>query len=259
MTRYDEVDILKGIAVVCMIIFHIYYFPAQYGYTEFNYQTTSLKIIAKVAQIIFITCVGINMYISYKNSKEKKEDTKVYIKKQLTRIGKLLVCALFMTVFSYYVFGDKFIKFGILHFIAFGSLCLFMFVDKPTIIIGVLTLISLLYTLKNINPSLFMNVPPKIAFISGFYSNWSAIDHFPIIPWLIYICIGILLGNIFYDKYNQYRPTIENKYKKLVTPLQEIGKKSLEVYLIHWIILYIFFAHIYPVYKEKIFMNSITV
>lgn len=259
MTRYDEVDILKGIAVVCMIIFHIYYFPAQYGYTEFNYQTTSLKIIAKVAQIIFITCVGINLYISYKNSKEKKEDAKVYIKKQLTRIGKLLVCALFMTVFSYYVFGDKFIKFGILHFIAFGSLCLFMFVDKPTIIIGVLTLISLLYTLKNISPSLFMNVPPKVAFISGFYSNWSAIDHFPIIPWLIYICIGILLGNIFYDKYNQYRPTIENKYKKWVTPLQEIGKKSLEVYLIHWIILYIFFAHIYPVYKEKIFMNSITV
>jgi len=240
-----------------MIVFHIYYFPVQYGYTEFNYQTTSLKIIAKVAQIIFITCVGINMYISYKNSKEKNEKKKVYIKKQLTRIGKLLVCALFMTVFSYYVFGDKFIKFGILHFIAFGSLCLFMFVDKPNIIIGVLIFISLLYTLKNISPSLFMNVPPKIAFISGFYSNWSAIDHFPIIPWLIYICIGILVGNIFYNKYNQYRPTIENKYKKLVTPLQEIGKKSLEIYLIHWIILYIFFVHIYPVYKEQLFMNSI--
>ena len=62
--------------------------------------------------------------------------------------------------------------------------------------------------------------------------------------------------DIFYDK---YRPTIEHKYKKFVRPLQEIGKKSLEIYLIHWIILYIFFAHIYPVYKYKLFMNTITV
>ena len=41
MKRYDEVDIMKGIAVICMIIFHIFYFPNQYGFQEIEYDTLS--------------------------------------------------------------------------------------------------------------------------------------------------------------------------------------------------------------------------
>ena len=66
MKRYDEIDILKGIAVICMIIFHFFYFPNQYGFKEIEYDTSSLKFIAKVAQIIFITCVGINLVFAKK-------------------------------------------------------------------------------------------------------------------------------------------------------------------------------------------------
>ena len=62
---YDEIDILKGVAVVCMIIFHLFYFPNQYGFKEIEYDTVTLKTIAKVAQIIFITCVGINLVFSF--------------------------------------------------------------------------------------------------------------------------------------------------------------------------------------------------
>ena len=64
MERYHEIDILKGIAVICMIIFHFFYFPNQYGFKEIEYNTKTLKIIAKIAQIIFITSVGINLVFS---------------------------------------------------------------------------------------------------------------------------------------------------------------------------------------------------
>ena len=97
------------------------------------------------------------------------------------------------------------------------------------------------------NPSLFSNVNPKIAFISGFYSKWNAIDHFPLIPWLILICFGILVGDVFL----KYKPQIDKQYSKIFTPLQEIGKKSLEIYMVHWIVLYIFFIHIYPKYFQS--------
>ena len=248
MGRYNEVDILKGIAVVCMVIFHIVYFPSQYGYKEFKDDTKTLLLIAKIAQVIFITCVGVNMYISYHNSKEKGESKEEYRKKQLKRILVLAVCALCMTLFSYYVFGeDKFIKFGILHFISFSSLLLFMFVGQPKVIISLLVFVTALFTLKNMNPSLFLNVNPKIAFISGFYSKWNAIDHFPLVPWLILICFGILVGDVFL----KYKPQIDKQYSKIFTPLQEIGKKSLEIYMVHWIVLYIFFIHLYPKYFQS--------
>ena len=61
MKRYEEIDILKGVAVICMVVFHFFYFPNQYGFKEIEYNTMFLKIIAKIAQIIFITCVGINL------------------------------------------------------------------------------------------------------------------------------------------------------------------------------------------------------
>ena len=54
MNRYEEIDLLKGIAVICMIIFHLFYFPNQYGFKEIEYDTTMLSSIAKIAQFIFI-------------------------------------------------------------------------------------------------------------------------------------------------------------------------------------------------------------
>ena len=55
--RYQSIDVMKGVAVVFMLIFHIFYFPNVYGYKEFNYDTKLLNTIARIAQIIFITAV----------------------------------------------------------------------------------------------------------------------------------------------------------------------------------------------------------
>ena len=54
MKRYEEIDILKGIAVICMVVFHFFYFPNKYGFKEIEYDTPLLKTIAKIAQFIFI-------------------------------------------------------------------------------------------------------------------------------------------------------------------------------------------------------------
>ena len=81
MKRYEEVDILKGIAVICMIIFHLFYFPNQYGFKEIEYDNLPLKTTAKIAQVIFITCVGINLVFSYYISQEKKKVQKNILKK----------------------------------------------------------------------------------------------------------------------------------------------------------------------------------
>ena len=133
--RYESIDIFKGVAVIFMIIFHIFYFPNQYGFKEFNYDTPFLKCIARIAQMIFITGVGVNMYISYKSeedkfkkNKDKKKKKSQFNLKQLKRIGKLAMLALFLSIFSYKIFGDMFIKFGILHFMALSSLLVMFFI-----------------------------------------------------------------------------------------------------------------------------------
>jgi uncharacterized membrane protein len=248
MKRYEEIDILKGIAVISMVIFHVFYFPNQYGFKEIEYDTFPLKVTAKVAQIIFITCVGINLVFSYYISQEKKQDKKQYIKKQLYRIGKLAFCALFMTLFTYFVFGYNFVKFGILHFVAFSSLLLVPFVNNMSAIYSFLVIITVLYFLVNQDRSMFSGVPPKTAFISGFYFNYPALDHFPLIPWILLILIGIILGHLII----KYEPELPDgvKNNELSYTLQGIGKHSLEVYMIHWLVIYLIFCHIYPQYRN---------
>lgn len=245
MKRYPEIDIIKGIAVLCMITFHFFYFPNQYGFKEIEYDTTTLKTIAKVAQIIFITSVGINMAFSYLNSKNDKK----YRKKQIYRVMKISIYALLMSIFTYYVFKEKYVKFGILHFIAVSSLLLFMFIGNKNIIKLIILLIGILYFLKIHHQELFYIVPEKIAFISGFYNfKYASIDHFSLVPWMALICIGILIGHYINENPFQSSNTLTNN--PISKFLETTGKHSLEIYALHWIVLYFIFCIVYAKYKK---------
>ena len=75
-----------------------------------------------------------------------------------------------------------------------------------------------------------------IAFISGFYSRWGAVDHFPLLPWLIFMCIGVLIGHEYVNNKPDILP--EQVEESLpVKVLGQIGSYSLEVYMVHWVIL----------------------
>ena len=242
--RYKEIDIFKGIAVICMVVYHFFYFPNQYGFKEIKYDTDFLKIIAKIAQFIFIGSVGVNLTLSKQNSIRKNESEEEYNKKNIKRVIKIFFFAIFMTLFTYIIFGDKYVKFGILHFIAFGSLLLFKFVDDVGII-QILTVISMfIYYLILNKPEIFSGFPSAPSFILGFYNTkYKSIDHFSIFPWITILLIGITLGNIIKKNKPQLPDFMRNNI--LSDYLEKIGSKSLEIYAIHWIVLYFIFCQIY--------------
>ena len=256
MKRYEEIDILKGIAVICMVSFHFFYFPNKYGFKEIEYNTTTLKTIAKIAQFIFIGSVGINLTLSKEGSNDKGENKKEYIKKNLKRIFKLLFLAILMSVFTYFIFGDNFIKFGILHFITIASLVLFYIVDDIKVIYILLILSILVYYLIRKNPEVFTSVPEKLAFVSGFYNRrFTSIDHFPIFPWIIVVLVGVLIGHSIKRK----KPGLPKKIKEnfIVSSLGKIGKSSLEIYAIHWIVLYIIYCILYSKFFRRKYISNL--
>lgn len=236
MKRYDEIDIIKGIAVICMIIFHFFYFPNQYGFKEIEYNTTTLNFISKFAQVIFITCVGINLVFA----KKKNNDPRVHIQ----RVMKIAFYAVLMSLFTYHVFKDKYVKFGILHFVAFSSLILFMFVDDINKMKLITLGVFIIYLLNHFKPELFKIIPQPFAFIGGFYNDrYNAVDHFPIMPWILLICLGTFIGNHLINNNINTPSFITNN--ALSNTLKNIGKRSLEIYAVHWAILYVIFCIIY--------------
>lgn len=118
--RIIEIDFLKGIAVILMIIFHFFYLGRQMNKLNINTSQGLLYIIAKIIQFIFITCMGVNYHYSFKKNKN-------YIK-CLKRFTRLLLVSIFISVFTYHGFGyNLFIKFGIFHFNTICTLLLFFF------------------------------------------------------------------------------------------------------------------------------------
>ena len=255
MKRYEEIDILKGVAVICMVIFHFFYFPNNYGFKEIEYNTPVLKTIAKIAQFIFIGSVGINLTLSKERSKDKNENNQDYIKKNIKRVLKLVFLAGMMSLFTYFIFGNNFVKFGILHFIAFASLIVFYIVDDLKIIYTLLILSLLIYYLIRKNPTIFAGVPEKLAFVSGFYNKrFTSLDHFSIFPWIIVVLIGVLIGHYIKEK----KPELPQKIKEncIVTSLGKIGKTSLEIYTIHWIVLYVIYCIIYSKWLRTKYISN---
>ena len=90
MKRYLEIDFMKGIAIILMIFFHIFYLMNNMGFNKISSSSKFMKIIAKISHITFITLAGTNFYISFKKYKKNK---KIFYNKQIKRSLKLFFFA----------------------------------------------------------------------------------------------------------------------------------------------------------------------
>lgn len=286
MDRLLEIDLLKGIAVIFMMTFHVFYLPKYIG-IDIKDNSLFLRCIARISQFIFITLVGVNMTIAnqrYKNKenkdlnkdlKDKKDNyyqslyNKNYTFKQIVRVGYLLLTAALISLITYILFNDWYVKFGIIHFVAVSLLILFKFVNNDTILMTLNVLIVGLWSLKTFNDNsfglykYFSWVPDKIAFITGLFNpHFKAMDHFPLIPWLSVMINGIYIGKLLYKNGERKYDFLEKindivKKDKSLNLIGKLGKYSYRVYLIHYVLIYIF----YKCYKEIVMggVSEITV
>ena len=79
--RFLEIDFVKGLAVINMVIFHIFYIGFFMNKINIDTSTGILKYMAKFAHTIFIIFMGINSVITYQSMKAKNETKKNIIKK----------------------------------------------------------------------------------------------------------------------------------------------------------------------------------
>lgn len=255
--RFNEIDFLKGLAIITMITSHIFYFKYQMNMSSLDFNSSWYLFLTLFAQITFITCIGINLSLSYQNTikiKEQKklmENTNIHFKdkywvKQIKRIIMIGIFAFILSFLTYLTHGYKFVKFGILHFASVAILIMMWSVKSNIINILIFIIILTLYYFKN-NISSFLlesNIHPIFGFITGLgYSSYYSMDYFSLIPWISLVSVGILIGNIAYKKYKRRYPiptTIKgfidnNLFSKLV---RTFGKYSFFIYLIHIPILF---------------------
>jgi len=226
--RFVEIDVLRGFAVIGMIIYHFFYIGNFYGFFEINFKTLPWLIFARFVQITFLTLVGVSMSISKRRSRK-------FHSKQFKRAVVVFLFAMGITLVTYIFVPDRVIVFGILHLITVSILVLSVLVDNKFLLLFFATF-ALFYGLTidefSVPHSLILNI---IGFSSeGYY----ALDYFPIFPWISGPLFGALLGGLIYKNGERRFGILPENF--IVKGISWFGKNALLIYVSHLVILALF-------------------
>jgi uncharacterized membrane protein len=222
INRFLELDILKTYAISGMIIFHSFYLLDFFNILTNEMYEGSLGILALSVQLSFLGLVGLGLSISANRSKS----TKSFQKKQLKRTLVIFLAGSLVSLSTWLFLKEGFVKFGVLQLIALSILILTIFV-KNSLFVGFIGLSSyltfpIINTIDSSNP---------LTYILGFNpKDIIAVDYFPLLKWIPVICVGILIGNLFYKNRSPHKTKIHNR---LLRSFMFLGQHSLAIYLIH--------------------------
>ena len=233
--RYWDLDVLRGIAVIAMVVFHLTFDLSYFGLISPDtiYKLGWVAFQQMIAgTFIFVAGVGFDLC----HGQEIKWQN---IKKRVLILGPL---SALISIVTFIIFSQFWIKFGILHCILAASLISILIVGLSTSrLIFVTAFLAALYLY--LNPPVI--IPSSFDFIIKTTHPHYSVDYRPIFPWLIIFLIGMIASRI---KWRIGKSTLINRStsSKPLKVLVFLGQNSLIIYLIHQPFLFcIFYIYVF--------------
>ncbi|MBS3736982.1 MAG: heparan-alpha-glucosaminide N-acetyltransferase [Candidatus Bipolaricaulota bacterium] len=238
--RFEEIDFVRGLAVVFMIAYHAMFDLRIAGFLDLQIGSFPFEVFANVTAGTFFSVVGISLYISFSRTKKEGYGKNYRLKKYSVRGIKLLGWGATVTVITYFLFPDMVILFGALHFIGvsvmlgYGALELtkgwkkfYRFTFLITIITAVFLISGSVRNLRVDNPIfLWLGIVPH---------EFQSLDYFPILPWFGLVVSGLILGEVLYPRGSRRWEF----YRIGNSPLELLGRHALVVYFFHQPLIYL--------------------
>ena len=223
--RIWEIDFIRGLAIILMIIFHFIVDLKDFYSYGVEYLSGFWYIEGKLSAILFMLICGVSSTLGTNS----------------TQHGiKVFLWAMLLTVGTYFYNENCYIRFGILHFLGISLLSAHFIHRLPTywimMLSGASILVGILFSTYYVsNPYLFPIGLINSAFIS--------MDYYPIFPWYGVYLFGFALGKTFYGDETNF-PFLQTSHQGseiLVNlfssspfkPISWLGQHSLAIYLIH--------------------------
>jgi uncharacterized membrane protein len=227
-TRFWEVDLLRGCAVILMVLFHIAFDLDYFGAASLDVHSGFWFFLGRLAAFLFVLLVGVSLVLSYWRA-ELKGQAKGFLRRLLKRGLWLLALAMGITLATYFLVGEGFIVFGVLHLIGVSILLAYPFLRLRSwsALIGIL-FIFIGWYFPNLgfgSPWLiWAGLAPKT-----FYS----LDYFPLFPWFGVVLLGTALGDGLYRGYRRMVELPDLSRSPMVQAFAFLGRNSLAIYVVH--------------------------
>lgn len=223
--RFWEIDTIRGIAVVLMVIFNWSFALSYFAVYTIDGGTLFWFWFPRILGAMFIFIAGVSFSVSYSKLRDKRKSW-VY-RKYFLRGAKILGLGLLITLVTWIFVPRAAILFGILHLIGISIMLapLFRNYGKLNMTLGILFIaIGVYFQSLTVTSSwlLWLGLKPE---------NFYTFDYFPIFPWFGIVLLGIFAGGGLYAK-GKRRFDIGEK-PGVAGILSFLGRHSLVIYLIH--------------------------
>jgi len=234
--RFWEIDLLRTVAIVMMITFHVLYLL-----NYFNIHHTGVPGVhygfwwwfPRVTAGTFIFVAGVSLTITYSRGKRMSGF--------MLRGLKIFAWGMGITLLTRLIAPDVYVRFGILHFfgIAFILAPFFLRFRFINLILGIALLAAGIY-LEGISFDF-----PWLLWLGLRPHHFYTLDYFPLLPWFGLFLVGMFFGKILYPQGNR-RLNIHEFSNPVTSALTLPGRHPLVIYLAQWPIVIGVLLALYP-------------
>jgi uncharacterized membrane protein len=236
ISRYWEIDALRGLAIIWMIGFHLTWDLVLYGRVQINMSRGPWPWFSRIIATTFLTLVGISLVISYSRRGARSSGLGGAIppggfRKYLIRGAKVFGLGLVITLVTYFALGDGFVVFGILHLIGFSIVAAYPFLPYRRRWVSLLTGLALLFAGSYLNRQTALT--PWFIWLGVNELGRPMADWYPVLPWFGMVLIGIWIGHMLYTGGQRQFSLPDQPRTPVVRGLAYLGRHALLIYMVH--------------------------
>jgi len=219
-SRLVLVDALRGFAIVLMVIYHFCFDLSHIGLAPFDfYQDRFWLNFRTLILSLFLGLVGVSLVLA--------GQSRLNVGHYLRRLLVLVASAALVSLATWWMFGERFIFFGVLHFIAVASVLGLLFIRARwlNLVAGVgVILFATQYR------SAWFDTPGR-RWIGLMTHKPPTEDYVPLLPWIGVVLLGLFAGPYIMSWSKTHLQGIRD-----TLPIRWLalgGRHSLVIYLIH--------------------------
>jgi uncharacterized membrane protein len=226
ISRYWEIDALRGAAVLGMIGFHMAWDLAMYGLVRIHMGRGPWPWFSRIIATTFLTLVGISLVIS-----DSKRASPSRFRKYLLRGAKVFGLGMIITLVTYLFLGHSYVVFGILHLIGFSIVAAYPFLPYRrrwgSLLVGIAFIAAGSYLNRQ------SALTPWFIWLGVNELGRSMVDWYPVLPWFGMVLIGIWLGHTLYTGGLRQFSLPDRSGVPVIRELAFLGRHALLIYLVH--------------------------
>lgn len=231
-SRYLEIDILRGIAIVMMVWFHLLFDLNYFAIAPVDTSAGFWRIFGYTTAVIFVAIAGISAYISNERAKHRfssensNENSNKCLIKSLKRGFFIFLIGVGISIVTFLVIGDGWIVFGILHLIGLSIMLspLFMRFKCRNLVIGAAVIVAG-FLIRDIQFNISQPfLTPLLIPLGITPNNFYSVDYEPLLPWFGVFLIGIAIAAYLYPRGMRRSVRFSEVAEKLtLTPSEKVS------------------------------------